>query len=199
LFLAPASAGATEPYSAAQGPETAAITAIVPYVGFAAGGGSGSVTIEGATNRSLGFSGEVRAGAAINARLALDVNASILTVHESYSFPPGNPVGAIRLTHLYLAASVFPFEDGFYFRAGVGPAWLSATNGFDAPPSSLGASGIAVVGGAGYRLWLSDTAALTFNAEGFLHRYGGTSGTEAVVLNVGFDVYFGPERRRGAR
>ncbi len=203
LLIAPSVVAAKDsaPSSTSEdhGPEEPAAAAGSPYLGFAFGGGTGWLTIDGAANRSSGLFAQAKGGAVLTPKLLLDLNASILTVSESYSFPPVEPVLAIRLINIYLAATIFPLDDALFLRAGAGGAWLSATNGFDASPASLSANGLALVGGLGYRVWLSDTADLMFNAEGFLHRYSPSSWrTQALLLSVGLDVYFKKQRRAGS-
>lgn len=191
LLVAPAIVAASEPASSptTDGPEVAVSKNIVPYVGFSGGGGGGWVTIDGATNRNVGVLLGARVGAAITPKFTLDLNATGFAINESYSFPRADPASVIRLFNVYVAAT-FPIQD-FLLRGGIGGGWLSATNGFDAPPSPWSASGLALVGGLGYRMWASETAAFSFNVEGLFHSYGTSAWkSEAVVCSLGFDVYF---------
>jgi len=196
LLLVPALAAT--PAEGARSPAAAADQASVglsPYIGAAVGGGNGWVMVGGATNRSLGLSAGVRAGLALRRRFAVDLNGSILTLDQSFRFPQPAPVLAIRLVNVYGAASVFPLDDAFFVRAGVGYGWLSATNGFDAPSASLSANGFAAVAGLGYRFWLSDRLALALEGQGFVNRYGSAAmKADGFTLSIRLDFHFARTR-----
>lgn len=196
LLVAPALVFANEPAVplTTDGSEPAVSTHFVPYVGFIAGGGPSWVTIDGATDKNAGILFGARVGAAITPHLALDLNATAFAIQENNAFPPVDPALVMRLLNVYVAATV-PIED-FLLRGGVGGGWLSGTNGWDAPSSPWSASGLVLVGGLGYRVWASQTAAFTFNMEGLFQRYGASSWrSDAVVCSVGIDVYFEKVRR----
>jgi hypothetical protein len=196
LLVGPASVVASDlAPSRSASTEDAVSTAIIPYLGFSAGGGPSWVTIDGAPDHSAGWFLGARAGVEVGAKCALDLNATGLVIPESFSFPRENPTNAIRLFNVYAAATLIPISN-FLLRGGLGAGWLSGTNGWDAPSSPWSSRGLMLLGGVGYRVWASEAATFSFNVDGLVHRYGVSAwNSEAVICSLGFDVHFGTARR----
>lgn len=138
--------------------------------GFWIGGGLGvvstGITIDRDIDRGVGFDTALGVGWTINRQTLVGIE-----LRGGYGVVFYEPDGDVDTygTDLLAALTYYPRQSsGFFLRTGVGPAFLDDSVS-DTPGPDVGAVGFAVLGGAGYDLYLGRNLSLTSTIE---FRYG---------------------------
>lgn len=175
------------------------------YIGFALGGGNGSIADGGGrysleeyvggspTNASFNF----KVGATLSQKLLLGFDTTAVRSQATYDDPVYGPetTFAAQITNYDAVATFFPMEKGLFVRAGAGLSALTLSYTNSRHSDSNTYTGVNVLGGVGYAFWLLRSFNLTVTLDVSGQSYGSpqnASDPESSTfwtLGVGCDWY----------
>lgn len=167
------------------------------YIGFGLGAGDGTVSFPGQSMNlgDLGGGGRLgfnfKIGATLTPKLLLGFDLLTLSTFGTQTDQYGYAYDSTAtIADADVMLTFFPWERGFFVRAGVGPSFLSFDYNSYTSSSYAGFNGDV---GLGYAFWLGDSFNFTVNGDFAAQTYGSSSNapesSHFFLFWLGFDWY----------
>jgi hypothetical protein len=170
------------------------------YIGFGVGGGDARIKVPSGTHSLDEFFGDdttpialsFKVGATLTPKLLLGFDLTSISASAEYADPTfGDVDRSLSIVNLNAVATFFPMERGLFLRGGLGLAGISSRIDTSFGDVSDSYSGVNVLGGVGYALWLGQAFNLTVGLDYSAQSYGGDGPDSSSfwTLGVGCDWY----------
>ncbi len=166
------------------------------YIGFGLGGGDGGLSDAGQSATFKEFLGKAPTTVSLNFKVGATLSPKTLVGFDVTAVraeaTEGSATAAIQVTNYDAMFTWFPMEKGLFLRGGGGLSAMTVQTDTGYSSGSETYTGVNLLAGVGYALWLGNSFNLTANFDYSAQSYGGSNAPDSShiwQLYLGFDWY----------